>query len=92
MSKAPDLMFTVHKLITLGGDGPLKAFVDVTINNAITIKGFRVVEGAKGLFVGMPRLGAKNGKWFDCVALKTLDAKQRLDEAVLVAYRNESQS
>jgi len=36
------------------------------------VKGLRVVEGSKGLFLSMPQEKAKDGKWYDtfCPAVK----------------------
>jgi DNA-binding cell septation regulator SpoVG len=45
--------------------GTMKAFMDIRINGALTIKGFRVVEGSKGLFVSPPQHKDKtSGKYY----------------------------
>ena len=80
------LHLAVDRMYTFTGDGPLKAFADLTINDAVLIKGFRVVDGKKGLFVGMPRQGAKNGKWFDAVKPLTRTMHAEVTRAVLEAY------
>jgi len=73
----------------LDGSGKTKAFVDVNINDAILIKGFRVVDGSKGLFIGMPGRQGSDGKWYNNISLLDDDAKDTLTTAVLGAYENE---
>ena len=48
-------VFKVEKMFRLPDAGALKAFVDVSVNDALVIKGIRVVDGKKGLFVSMPK-------------------------------------
>ena len=45
----------VVRISRLNSDGPVKAFCDVSLFDALVIKGLRVVDGKKGRFVGMPR-------------------------------------
>ena len=80
------LRFSVDRVYTFDGDGPLKAFADLTINDAVLVKGFRVVDGKRGLFVGMPRQGSKNGKWFDAVQPLTKTVHAQVTRTVLEAY------
>ena len=69
----------------------LKAFVDVAIGEFI-VKGLRLVEGQKGLFLGMPQEKGKDGRWYNSFSPKTPEAKQALTEAVLAAYQNEAET
>jgi stage V sporulation protein G len=64
----------------------LKAFADITINDVIVVKGLRVVEGKKGLFVSMPQTQSKDKKWFDTIYPLTQDVRQQIQEEVLSAY------
>ena len=84
------LRLNVERMYTFDGDGPLKAFADLTINDAVLVKGFRVVDGKKGMFVGMPRQGSKNGKWFDAVKPLTKTMHAQLTRTVLEAYTAET--
>jgi stage V sporulation protein G len=69
-----------------GGESHLKAFADVNINN-ILIKGIRVIDGKNGLFAGMPKQQARDGKWYDTVKVLDEELKQELQEVVIEAYR-----
>ena len=85
-----ELRLSVERVYTFAGDGPLKAFADLNINDAMLVKGFRVVDGKNGLFVGMPRQGSKSGKWFDAVKPLTKSAHALLARTVLEAYTAET--
>ena len=63
-----------------------KAMVDVAVNEEILIKGFKVVNGKNGLFVGLPSQPGKNGKWYNSVLLLKPELKQELEDCVLAAY------
>jgi stage V sporulation protein G len=79
------LNLEVVRLYRLEGDSKLKAFVDVAIGDFI-VKGLRILQGQKGLFLGMPQEKAKDGKWYNAFYPKTKEARQNLTEKVLAAY------
>ncbi|MFH1888722.1 MAG: SpoVG family protein [Candidatus Omnitrophota bacterium] len=81
-----DNAIQVSRIYRIDGDTKLKAFVDVSIGDFI-IKGFRVLKGQKGLFVGLPQEKAKDGKWYNAFYPTTKEARQNLTEAVLAAYQ-----
>ncbi len=67
-------------------ESKLKAFVDVAIGEFI-VKGFRILQGQKGLFLAMPQEQGKDGRWYNSFSPKTPEAKQALTEIVLAAYQ-----
>ena len=79
----------VLRLHRLSQDSKVKAFVDVSFGGLFTVKGFRVVEGKNGLFVGMPRERGKDEKWYSMAYPQTKEFKTLLSEIVLDAYENE---
>ena len=79
----------VKRIVRFDGEGSLRAFCDVAIGNLFVIRGIRVVEGKRGLFVSMPRQKGKADKWFDTVSVITDATKDRLDEVVMEAYEHE---
>jgi len=81
----------VSRVFKFDGDGPVKAMADIIIEGQFAVKGFRVVNGKKGLFVGAPGKQSKDGKWYDCACPVTEEAKQLLTEAVLKAYEEDSE-
>lgn len=76
----------VNRIFKVDGDSKLKAFVDISLAGII-IKGLRVVEGEKGLFVGMPRHQGKDGRWYDTVYPSTKELYEALAQLVLAAYQ-----
>lgn len=80
-----DLSLKVVRLHRLDGDSKTKAFADIAIGDFI-IKGLRVVQGEKGLFLAMPQEKAKDGKWYNSFYPATKEARQNLADVVLAAY------
>ena len=69
-------------------DSSLRAYAHVTLEQAILIKGFRVLAAKNGgLFVGFPSKKGKDGKFYDMVEIKSADLQSNLRSAVLEAYK-----
>ncbi|OGX28365.1 MAG: hypothetical protein A3B78_01695 [Omnitrophica WOR_2 bacterium RIFCSPHIGHO2_02_FULL_67_20] len=81
----------VQRLIKFDGEGTLRAFCDLVVGDFVVIKGLRVVNGRKGLFVSMPRQQGKDTKWYDVVEPLTKEVKQEVDQLVLSAYEQTTQ-
>ena len=81
-----DLNLQVVRLYRFNGDSKIKAFVDVAVGDFI-VKGLRIMEGKKGLFLGMPGEQGKDGKWYNAFYPKTQEAKQALSDLVMTAYQ-----
>lgn len=66
-------------------EGNAKAVAQITINNEFAIKGIKVYEGEKGLFVSMPsrKIGSE---YQDVVFPITAEARAQLNNAVLETY------
>ncbi len=76
----------VHRIYKMQKDGPLKAFADIVINDAIVIKGIKLLDGKQGLFVSMPQEKAKDNKWYDSVRCLSKDLERKIESEVLAAY------
>ncbi len=61
------------------------AFFDIQTNDGITIKGFKIVNGANGMFVSPPNEKGKDGKYYDSVLLPK-DMKENLEKLALDEY------
>lgn len=68
---------------------PLKAFVDISIDNALLIKGLRIVQGQRGLFVSMPQEQGKDHRWYEIMRCMTSEIKEVLTAIVLSSYNGE---
>ena len=76
----------VIKIYRLTRESRIKAFVDLGINNSLLIKGLRIIEGKKGLFVSMPVEQGKNERWYERVRCLNQDVKILIAQKVLEAY------
>ena len=81
-----NLIFEVDKMYKLPDCGTLKAFADIKCNDAMVIKGIRVLSGKKGLFVSLPQEQGKDSKWYDQVVFTSTTAYERLSDVVLKHY------
>jgi len=81
-----NLDIQVQRMYKFDTDRPLKAFVDIIVNEVLLIKGCRVMEGKHELFVSMPREQAKDSKWYDTVRCLTMEVRDQITEVVLEAY------
>jgi stage V sporulation protein G len=79
----------VLKVHRMDGENRIKAFVDISINDALLIKSLRVVQGKKGLFVSMPTEQGKNEKWYERVRCLNKDIREEIANIVLAAYSTE---
>jgi len=80
------LEFKVTRLHRFDGDGATKAICDVAISDEFLVKGFRIIEGKKGLFVSVPSQTGKDGKWHGNAFPLTAPVREALNETVLSAY------
>ena len=81
-----ELKLTVARIHKLDGSGATKAFCDLSVMGSLIIKGVRVVEGEKGLFVSMPAETGKDGKWYNTVIPLSREVKDEIEKIVLEAY------
>ena len=81
-----DLKLEVSRIHKLEGTSSTKAFCDLSVLDNFVIKGLRVVEGEKGLFVSMPREEGKDGKWYNTVIPLKREVKDEIEKLVLEAY------
>jgi len=81
-----DLKLAVLRLHKLDGTSSTKAFCDLSVLDSLVIKGLRVVEGEKGIFVSMPREEGRDGKWYNTVIPLRREVKDEIEKLVLEAY------
>jgi DNA-binding cell septation regulator SpoVG len=75
--------------MTTGEWGQVRAYATIQMANGLIIKGAKVIQGKKGLFVGMPAVRKqKEGKdsWEDCIAFASEEDRKTFDETVVQVY------
>ncbi len=87
MNKAFEIC--VKRIHKINGAGNIKAFVDLSINEDLLIKGLRIIEGKNGLFVSMPREQGKDNIWYDTIRPLNKEIKEEISATVLSAYKKE---
>lgn len=67
-------------------DSNVKAFVNITIDDALAVKDLRIIDGSKGLFVAMPSRPNKNGEYKDTVHPINQEVRSMMEEIIIKAY------
>ena len=70
------------------GNGVVKAYASVSIDNEYVVKGLKIIEGENGLWVSMPSRKAKDGSFQDIFHPTSKEARNKIVNAVLSAYKN----
>lgn len=79
--------FKVQRIHKLASGGKVLAFADVNFNDEILVKGLRVVQGAKGIFVTMPQEKGKDDRWYNTVECLSETTSKAVFNCVLQAYK-----
>ena len=69
--------------------GNTKAFASIAIEDLVAIRGIRIVEGAKGLFVSMPQSKDDSGEYHDIAFPLTADLRKEISKSVLAEYNSD---
>jgi stage V sporulation protein G len=75
--------------ITLRNEEKLRAFANVTFDNAFVVRGLKVINGRKGFFISMPSRRRKDGTHHDIAHPINNNTRKIIEDAVLVAYEKE---
>lgn len=75
------------KIMSMKPEDSIKATASLSINGAFAVRGIKVIEGIKGLFVSMPSYKAGN-EYKDICFPVTKECRDQLHNAVLTAYEN----
>ena len=67
-------------------DNKLCAFANITFDNCFVVRGLKVLEGSKGLFVVMPSRKVKGDDYRDVAHPVTAEFKDYIQQEVLKAY------
>lgn len=70
-----------------GQDDKLKAYANITIDNAFVVTGLRIVNGEKGLFVSYPSRRMADGTYKDIAHPLDNTTRKAIEDKVLAAYK-----
>ena len=71
-----------------GNWGKIRAFFDLQTEEGFTIKGFKLVEGINGLFVGFPSQKGNDEEYHDTVWADR-DVKEQVNQLAIKTYGQE---
>ena len=74
--------------INLRDEDKLRAFVNITFDDVFVVRGLKVIQGNKGLFVCMPSRKMKDGTYRDIAHPIQNDFRQSIEELILDRYRD----
>ena len=69
-------------------ESKLKAYVNIVLNDCFVIRGVRVIEGQKGLFISMPSIQKKNGEFQDVAHPINKETRKELEQKIFKAYES----
>lgn len=71
---------------TTKGNSKIKANVNITIDDKIVIKNFKVAEGKKGLFVSNPSTKGADNKYYDTCYILDEKSRKAIYDKILDEY------
>lgn len=74
-----------------GPESKMKAYCSVVFDEMFVVHDLRIVEGAHGFFVAMPRRKVGEGEYRDLAHPITAEARALIQQAVLDAYHQSEQ-
>jgi len=72
--------------ISLRSEEKLKAFANITFDDAFVVRGLKVINGANGYFVSMPSRKRADGSHQDVCHPLNNEARKQIEDKVLEAY------
>lgn len=69
-------------------DARLRALVSLTFDDELAVHDIKVIEGPERLFVAMPSRRDDNGVYRDITHPITANARRRIEDSILEAYRS----
>jgi stage V sporulation protein G len=66
--------------------GKTLGFANITLMDKFVVKNLRIVQGEKGIFIGMPSCKRKNGDFIDLFFPITQEARELITTAIVRKY------
>ena len=80
----------VYPFDTTGAGGKIKAFAEITFNDAILIKGLKIVQGTGGgLFVSFPTQRSREGHFHELVVPLDHATREMIRKKVIEEYKKQ---
>ena len=69
-------------------EGKMKAIVSITVDDEVVIDDIKVMEGEKGLFIGMPSRKAADGEYRDIAHPINSGTREMIQSIILDKYES----
>ncbi len=76
----------IHRIV----GSTIKAFVDINIEDALLIKGLRILKGSSGLAVSFPGEKGQDRCWYETVRCLNDKTRQQINDVILTSYNKEA--
>ena len=74
------------RVLADNADSKVKAYVTVVLNDSIRLRGIKIVEGAKGPFIGYPSYLRQDGQFQEIYVPTDKNLRSYIREAALEEY------
>ncbi|MBN2403489.1 MAG: SpoVG family protein [Spirochaetes bacterium] len=71
--------------------GKTLGFANITLMDKFVVKNLRIVQGEKGIFIGMPSNKRKNGDFIDLFFPITQEARELITAEIIRKYEESTQ-
>jgi stage V sporulation protein G len=71
--------------------GKTLGFANITLMDKFVVKNLRIVQGEKGIFIGMPSNKRKNGEFIDLFFPITQEARELITDEIIRKYEESVQ-
>lgn len=82
------MRITDVKIYPYSGKGSLVAFANVTFDRCFVVRGFRIFDGKKGLFMACPSEQISKDDYRDTAFPITAEFRETLNDAIVEAYED----
>ena len=87
VEKEIDVNITNIQVIAKSDGKNTLGYADLTISNSFVIRNIRIVNGKKGMFIGMPSHKTKSGKYIDLFFPINQNARDMLTQKIIDKFR-----
>ena len=83
------MQITDIKIRKFFDEGPMKAVVSVTFDDALAVHDIKVIEGTEGYFIAMPSRKTGDGEYKDIAHPIKTETREELIKVILAAFEEE---
>ena len=80
------MQITELRIRKVEGEGKLRAYVTVTVDDCFVVHNVKIIEGKNGLFIAMPSRKTANGEYKDVAHPISPDFRNSLQDKILEEY------